>query len=329
MNPTRSRRGKFGLGAAVLVVAALALPGRVWAAESFVAGAPGLGDPYFPLAGNGGYEVTNYSLDLDYSPATRHLDGTTRITAMATQNLSSFDLDLRGFAVSAVSVDGRTAAFARDGQELVITPKTGLRSGRSFTVVVSYGGVPLVITDPDDSIEGFVPTDDGAFVVGEPQGSPGWYPVNDNPRDKATFDFKVTVPDGLTAMANGVLVSQTSSGGKSTFVWRENSPMAPYLATTTLGRFDLTQFQLSSGLPVYIAVDPKLSTASVLKKLPDIVEFYSSIYGPYRSTRSARSWMTRRTSGTRWRRKPSRYSTGCQTRQRSRTSCPTCGSATP
>ena len=51
-----------------------------------------------------------------------------------------------------------------------------------------------MVTDPDGSIEGWVPTDDGAFVVGEPQGSPGWFPCNDNPRDKATFDFAVTVP---------------------------------------------------------------------------------------------------------------------------------------
>ena len=57
--------------------------------------------------------------------------------------------------------------------------------------------------------------------------------------------------------------------------------MAPYLATATLGRFDVTQDELASGLPVYIAIDPTLSTTSVLKKLPDIVEFYSSIYGPY------------------------------------------------
>ncbi len=282
MNPMRSRPSKFWIGAAVLATAAaLVAPARVWAADGFVAGAPGLGDPFYPLGGNGGYDVTNYSLVLDYSPATRHLDGTATITATATQNLSRFDLDLRGFDVSAVSVNDRAASFTRDGQELVITPKTGLRSGRSFSVVVSYAGVPVVITDPDESIEGWIPTDDGAFVVGEPQGSPGWYPANDNPRDKATYDIKVTVPDGLTAMANGVLVSQTSSGGKATFVWRENSPMAPYLATATLGRFDFTQYQLPSGLPVYIAVDPTLSTASVLNKLPDIVEFYSSIYGPY------------------------------------------------
>jgi aminopeptidase N len=276
-----SRRGTFRIGAAVLMAAAVAVPGPAWAAEGFVAGAAGLGDPFFPLAGNGGYDVTNYSLELSYDPATRRLDGATTISATATQSLSRFDLDLRGFDVSRVAVNNRPASFTRDGQELVITPQTGLRSGRSFTVIVSYTGVPTVITDPDESIEGWIPTNDGAFVVGEPQGSPGWYAVNDNPRDKATYDFRVTVPDGLTAVANGVLRSQTSTGGRTTFVWREGLPMAPYLATATLGRFDVTQYRLASGLPVYIAVDPTLSSASVLRKLPDIVDFYSSIYGAY------------------------------------------------
>ena len=106
---------------------------------------------------------------------------------MATQNLSRFDLDLRGFRISRLSVNGRAASFTRQGQELIITPARGLRAGHRFTVVVRYAGEPTVVTDPDESIEGWVPTDDGAFVVGEPQGSPGWYPVNDNPQDKATY----------------------------------------------------------------------------------------------------------------------------------------------
>src|SRR4029453_18952835 len=269
------------LGVTVLAVAVLAVAAPAGAGDGFTPGSPGLGDPFFPLAGNGGYDVTNYALRLSYEPATNHLDGTATIRATATQNLSRFDLDLRGFRISRLLVKGQAASFARDGQELVITPAAGLPAGQPFTVVVGYAGEPAVITDPDGSIEGWVPTDDGAFVVGEPQGSPGWYPVNDNPQDKATYTFRVTVPEGLTAMANGVLVSQASTGGKTTFEWREGLPMAPYLATATLGRFDVTQDELASGLPVYIAIDPTLSSASVLRKLPDIVEFYSSIYGPY------------------------------------------------
>ena len=275
------RRAVVGFSATVLMMAGLGLPSPAWAADVFVPGSAGLGDPYFPLAGNGGYDVTHYSLGLGYDPQSDRLAGSATISATATQNLSRFDLDLRGFDISRLTVNGRPASFARDGQELIITPPEGLPAARPFTVAVDYAGVPQVITDPDGSIEGWVPTDDGAFVVGEPQGSPGWYPVNDNPRDKATFDFTVTVPEGLTVMANGVLASTTSAGGRSTFVWRETLPMAPYLATATLGRFDLTQYRLDNGLPVYIAVDPTLSSAKVLNKLPDIVEFYSSIYGPY------------------------------------------------
>ncbi len=136
------------------------------------------------------------------------------------------------------------------------------------------------MTDPDFSIEGWVPTDDGAFVVGEPQGSPAWYPVNDNPRDKATYDFSVSVPAGLTVMANGVLVSHATQGGRTTWVWHEADPMAPYLSTATLGRFDLT-ISTAGGVPSYVAIDPQLSSGNVLRKLPEIVDFYSSIYGPY------------------------------------------------
>ena len=269
------------LGAVVLVVALLALAVPAGAADGFTPGSPGLGDPFFPLAGNGGYDVAHYALRLSYHPATRHLDGTATIRATATKNLSRFDLDLRGFRISRLLVNGRAASFTRRGQELVITPHAGLPAGQAFTVVVHYAGRPAVVTDPDQSIEGWVPTDDGAFVVGEPQGSPGWYPVNGNPQDKATYTFRVTVPKGLTVMANGVLVSRISAGTRTTFVWREGLPMAPHLATSTLGRFDFTQYRLSNGLPVYIAVDPTLPPVRVLRKLPAMVRFYSSIYGPY------------------------------------------------
>jgi aminopeptidase N len=272
------------LHAAIVVVGALSLAlAGLAAGAAFSPGSAGLGDPMFPLAGNGGYDVAHYSLTLDYTPAGNHLTGNAVITARATQNLSRFDLDLVGFddGITQLLVNGVNASYTRNGQELIITPAAGLVQGKTFTVSVSYTGTPSVIRDPDQSIEGWVPTDDGAFVVNEPQGSPGWYPVNDNPRDKATFDFRVSVPEGLTVMANGVLVSNTTSGGKTTWVWHESDPMAPYLATTTLGKFDLTISRTSAGIPSYVAIDPQLAKGQVLSKLPEVVDFYTSLYGPY------------------------------------------------
>lgn len=246
-------------------------------------GAPGVGDPFFPNAGNGGYDVQAYQLTLDWEPSTATLTGSERVVAIATQPLTSFNLDLRGFAVGAVKVNGRAATVTRDGQELIITPARPLKSGFPFLVQLAYRGTPEVITDPDGSSEGWVPTDDGVFVVGEPQGSPGWFAVNDTPTDKARFDISMTVPDGLTAVGNGALVNERSSGGKTTFRWVERFPMAPYLTTITIGEFIVSEGRTPGGVPTYVAVDPSQVEAAtpVLAKLPQIVDFFTELYGPY------------------------------------------------
>ena len=262
------------------------------AGAAFSPGSSGAGDPFFPLAGNGGYDVRNYSLALAFEPQNNALDATAVISARATQDLSRFDLDLRGLHVGRVTVDGSPAAFKRSGQELVITPASGIRQGRAFAVTVDYDGHPNPVIDPDKSKDGWIPTDDGAFVVNEPQGSPTWYPVNDTPQDKATFDFAITVPEGLTSIANGLLVSKTDNGATTTWRWRASDPTAPFLATVTTGIFETDFGALPSGLPQYNAVDPQ--TRRFDSKVPNpllawerlgftgpAVDLFSQLYGPY------------------------------------------------
>ena len=279
---SRSLRFSLAVAATLLTVSASTLAQRSSLPRGFRPGSGGLGDPYFPNAGNGGYDVEHYGLTLDYVRTTNRLTGTAVIRARATRSLSSFHLDLRGFAISRLLVQGKPAAFTRFGQELVVVPSKGLIDGQPFTVVIDYAGTPTVVTDPDGSIEGWVPTSDGAFVVCEPQGAPAWFPANDNPQDKATFEFSVTVPAGLTVVGNGVLVSSTTAGGKTTWVWREDDLMAPYLSTVTLGQFDLTISTLASGIPSYVAVDSSISSSrAVLNKIPAIIAYYESIFGPY------------------------------------------------
>ena len=72
-----------------------------------VARRPGIGDPYFPLLGNGGYDAIHYTIDLDLDvEAGSILEATTTIDAVATQDLSAFNLDFRGPQIDAVTVDG-------------------------------------------------------------------------------------------------------------------------------------------------------------------------------------------------------------------------------
>ncbi|MEW9528035.1 M1 family metallopeptidase [Microbispora sp. NPDC049125] len=268
-----------GVPAAQPVLAAPGAPGQ----PRYSAGAASAGDPYFPDQGNGGYDVKHYDIAFAYDPATKNMDATTTITAAATQDMDRFDLDFRGPDISSLTVNGHKASFERDGQELIVSPRPKLKTGQEFTVVVKYAGTPPVVTDPDGSIEGWVPTDDGAFVPGEPQGSPAWYPCDDHPTDKATFTFHATVPEGLTAVGNGRLLSQKTEGGRTTFVWDSTEPMATYLATVTIGNFTVAQTATPSGIPVYTAVDPRLATqsAAAVTRIPEIVDYLSSVFGPY------------------------------------------------
>ena len=188
------------LAIAVTVVALLAGSASAAAAHGWrlsgSPGAPGLGDPYFPLDGNGGYDVRHYQLDLRYEPSMDMLHGTATIRARATQSLSSFNLDLVGLNVRAVIVDGRSARWTRDAHELTITPRKTLRRHERFVVSVVYDGVPRTIEDSSLGEGGWFNTDDGSLVAGQPHGAAGWYPVNDHPRDKAAYTFRVTVPPG-------------------------------------------------------------------------------------------------------------------------------------
>jgi aminopeptidase N len=276
----RSRSDLRSLALAIALGVAMGAPAS---AQALVAGSAGLGDPYLPLAGNGGYDVRHYSLDLDYQRAGNRLAANAVIVATATASLSRFDLDLRGFDISRLTVNGVPATFARDGQELIVTPRFGLRAGQPFVVRVQYAGQPATVIDPDGSSDGWILTTDGAFVANEPQGSPGWYPSNDNPRDKATYDIAITVPEGITAIGNGRLLSSRTHRGKTTWRWSEDSPMAPYLATATNGVFEL-RTSVAGGVPLYHAVDPAEVPAGAFDRLgaeDEIIDFFSALYGPY------------------------------------------------
>jgi aminopeptidase N len=280
------------LSRAICAAAAILAVTAVPAAAAFTPGSAGAGDPFFPQAGNGGYDVRHYSLELGYQPQNEQLAGDVTISARATQDLSRFNLDLRGFKISTLTVNGSAASFTRKGQELTITPPAGLRRGRDFTVRVVYDGHANYVLDPDHSKDGWIPTDDGAFVVNEPQGSPTWFPANDTPKDLATFDFAITVPEGRAALANGVFVGKTDNGDTTTWRWRENRPMATYLSTATNGVFELRFGTLPSGLPEYNAVDPNTRRFgqknpepelawSRLAVQPEALQFFVDLYGPY------------------------------------------------
>jgi aminopeptidase N len=248
-------------------------------------GTRGLGDDYLPDSGNGGYDVGRYRLDLRYDPSTGRLDGHAALAVTATHRLTRFNLDYAGPPISALTVSGEPAAWTRDGAELVVTPVRPLAHGTGFAVDVRYAGVTGPGPEAAKIDTGFVRGTAGAVALGEPTGAAQWFPVNDHPRDKAGYDFAVTVPDGWTAVANG-LPQGDSAGppGWTTWRWRADDPMASYLATVAVGRYRTLTGTTAAGVPVYSAVASTLPADRVdrvIARTPEIVDFLADRFGPY------------------------------------------------
>ena len=130
-----------------------------------------------------------------------------------------------------MEVGGQPAEFRRRPGKLVITPAGEIAKGERFTTLVRYGGLPPKVTDPDGSQEGWFRTDDGVIAVGEPQGTAAWIPCDNVPTDKATFEFHVTVPDGLKAVANGRRERERQPRhGRVQMTGSKPTPMSTYLA---------------------------------------------------------------------------------------------------
>jgi aminopeptidase N len=277
---------------AVSLVVALVLVhgsgGAAKGATTYRPGATGVDDPYFPLEGNGGYDVGHYDLTLSYDPAERRLAGTARVTATAKQNLSRFDLDLNGLTVQRVDVNNVAAQWNRSGQELRITPTKGLPKGQTFTVAIQYAGSPKTITHSAivfGSPYGWQYTPDGAFVGDEPNAASTWFPCNDHPQDKATYTFRVSVPDGKSVVANGNLVSHSTAAGRTTYEWDETSPMASYLATVDIGDWTFVKGTTRAGIPSLSAYDPAMAAdvrrARIVQLTNDVTDYWSTVFGPY------------------------------------------------
>ena len=249
-------------------------------------GAAGVGDPYFPNDGNGGYDVRHYGLAITYTPETDVLAGRATIRARATQHLSAFNLDFEGLTIRSITVDGRPARWTRNGGELTVTPRRTLRNGHTFVTRVVYDGIPQTIIDPVLGDAGVFHTDDGVVIIGQPDVAATWFPANDHPIDKASYDIDITVPTGLEALSNGVLEGRSSRNGWTTWRWHAREPMATYLATATVGQFDLTSYRVG-GIRYIDALDPALPpevydiAAASLAREPEIVEFLSEYFGRY------------------------------------------------
>jgi aminopeptidase N len=243
----------------------------------------GIGDALFPDLGNPGIDVEHYDIVLDYDPVRTKLSATVHLDVLMTEDRETFSLDSDGPVVTEVVVDGVQAKFAATPPELSITPATKLSSGQRIKVDVSYTLVPGPVPSAAGDKVGWFPTRDGSNVQNEPEGAHTWIPCDDHPSDKATFRFELTVPSGLTAVANGGLVDHTSTATTDTWIWQEDRQMATYLIQLLTGDYEIVDGVGPNGLPLLSVVlrDDRDTMQVYLDSIDDQIDFFDDYFGSY------------------------------------------------
>ena len=244
----------------------------------------GVGDPYFPDAGNGGYDVDSYDLDLSWHPEVPRMDGVATITATATQDLPELSLDAVDLDIASVTVDGAAASAEPTGErDLIVTPDAAVAAGDDFTVVVEYSAVPQTIQGADPVDPGWVADGDEVYVIFEPHGAATLFPVNDHPSDKASYEFRVTVPEDLDVVANGLHAGTEPGDGVVTWTYDAPDPMASYLVQLVIGDLVFVESTGPGGLPIRHAFDAAIADefARSMDRTGDMIEVFNDLFGPY------------------------------------------------
>jgi aminopeptidase N len=249
-------------------------------------GKPGLGDPYYPQAGNSGYDVANYQIVINWDPATQAITGTTTINAQATQQLNSFYFDLV-LHTDRVTVNGVPAeSVARGFSDVYVKPAEPITAGSSFQVVVAYSGKPGDVRQSD--VQPWWSTNGEWTAAGEPESAAWWYPSNDHPSDPALMDVSIRVPAGMEAISVGRLESSDTGNEKdfNTWHWVARQPMATYVNFVSIGQYELRQ-GLDRGRPYVYAVSAQLppedrkKAFAALMSSAERIRTLETMFGPY------------------------------------------------
>jgi aminopeptidase N len=243
-------------------------------------------DSVYPDVGDPSVDSLHYDLDLAWSPDTRTLVGEATIELRSTGTADHLQLDLgEPLDVSTVTLDGAAVPFDHQGKDLVVSAP--VTQDERYVLEVSYSGTPEPTPAPtqrdDFSTSGWTITPGGeTWTMQEPYGAFTWYPVNDQPSDKAFYDISVTVPSPWVGIANGVMTDQTEHDGLTTTSWHLSKPASSYVVTVATGDYTRTTNTSRSGMEVsYWVPSNRPGLATGLESAAAGLDWLEGLLGPY------------------------------------------------
>jgi aminopeptidase N len=240
-------------------------------------------DPIYPQYGNPAIDTLHYDLAIRWSQADAAFMNTATIQLRAAKPVARITLDFgHGFTVDAATVDGIAVTATRAGDKLS-WPKPLPANGYA-TVTLAYHGRSAPVPMPSHRSDAFdlginTSPDGGIWTMQEPFGAFTWYPVNDQPSDKALYDIAVTAPAGMVGIASGTPAGQSGH----TYRYTSNRPVASYLTTLAVGRYTKQTAIGPHGLALTYWFLPTTPSAlrGIAAQTPQFLSWLEAHFGPY------------------------------------------------
>jgi aminopeptidase N len=232
-------------------------------------------------------DVRHIKLEISIDPQAKRIEGAAHTTFVAINDgVTHVEFDAVEMEVRAVRLgSGGALPFSYDGGKLRIELGAARTAGDELTTVVEYAAHPrrgLYFIGPD---EGYPEKPLQVWSQGQDEDSRHWFPCVDFPNEMATSEVLVTVPEPLTAVGNGELVSVNvdQARGRRTFHFYQSRPHVAYLISVAAGDFAEVTEQVD-GVPVqYYAQKGREDEAKrALGRTPAMLRFFGERTGiPY------------------------------------------------
>ena len=232
-------------------------------------------------------DAPRFDLDLASTPDTRTLVGeaTIELPLDRAPAITSSSTSANRSTSGAVTLDAAVVTYQHHGKNLVVSAP--VTKDERYVLEVGYAGTPEPTPAPDErsdfSTSGWTITPGGeTWTMQEPYGAFTWYPVNDQPSDKAFYDISVTVPSPWVGIANGVMTDQTEHDGLTTTAGtcpsrrRRTSSRSPPATTRAPPTPPRAASRSPTGCP---AAGPGLATG--LESAAAGLDWLEGLLGPY------------------------------------------------
>ena len=226
-----------------------------------------------------GWDMQHYEINAEFDLSARTVQTETHMVALSRRDTPGpLTLHANGPVISEVRVGGVAVEYTLGGQEVWV-PVPDVSQGEEIEVtVVSSAGLG---TGEDLGVHWDGQT---LFSFHEPQGARLWLVTYDDPSDKATLEWNITVDSSLVVAANGVHTGTVvGDGGKSTWNFVFDELIATYLFVVHASDYVILKDQMSDGRPIVHHIRPGTESDAwiAFEKTPDILDHFADLFGEY------------------------------------------------